>query len=144
MPETRTVIVCMPAGKPIDWFSASEILDWHQQPAGTPLPFFPVRRSRLLGWVSRWSDHHLVQATRHLGAVTRAAGGRRGRLDLSAAAVTANTEATARWRTWPQVVRDTAPARPWAARNSAHGRPSGCRGRPAPRYATGRTLPRWQ
>jgi hypothetical protein len=120
MSETRTVIVCMPAGRPIDWFSASEILDWHHQPAGTPLSFFPVRRRRLLGWASRWSDHHLVQATRRLGAVTRAAGGRRSRLDLTAAAVTANTEASARWRTWAQVVHDTAPARPWAEFLAAH------------------------
>jgi hypothetical protein len=80
--ETHTVIVCMPAGEPIDWFSASEVLDWHHQPAGTPLPFFPVRR--------------------------------RGRLDLTAAAVAANAEASARWRTWAQVVRDTPPARPRA------------------------------
>jgi hypothetical protein len=111
VPDTRTVIVCMPPGKPIDWFSASEILDWHHQPAGTPQSFFPVRRGGLLGWASRWSDFHPVQATRRLGAVTRAAGGRRSRLDLTAAAVAANTEATARWRTWAQVVRDTPPAR---------------------------------
>jgi hypothetical protein len=110
----------MPAGRPIDWFSASEILDWHQQPAGAPLPFFPVRRGRLLGWASRWSDHHLVQATRHPGAVTRTAGGRRGRLDLTVAAVTANAEAAARWRTWAQVVRDTPPARPWAEFLAVH------------------------
>jgi hypothetical protein len=120
MPDTRTVIVCMPAGKPIDRFSTSKIRDWHHQPAGPPLPFFPVRRSRLLGWASRWSDHHLVHAVRRLGAVTHAAGGRRGRLDLTAAVVTANTQATARWRTWAQVVRDTPPARPWAEFLAAH------------------------
>jgi hypothetical protein len=51
---------------------------------------------------------------RRRGAVTRAAGGRRSRFDLTGAAVTANTEAAARWRTWAQVVRDTPPARSWA------------------------------
>jgi hypothetical protein len=120
VPNTRTVIVCTPAGKPIDRLSASKILDRHHQPAGTPLPFFPFRRARLLGRASRWSDHHLVQAVRRLGVVSRAAGGRRGRLDLTAAAVTANTQATLRWRTWAQVVRDTPPARPWAEFLAAH------------------------
>jgi hypothetical protein len=99
--------------KRIDWFSASEILDWHNRPTGTPHVMFPVRRERLAGWISRWSSHNLVLAVRRFGAVTRAAGGRRSRLDLTAAATKANADATHRWRTWTHVVRTTPPARPW-------------------------------
>jgi hypothetical protein len=106
----RTVIVCMPADNPIDWFSASEILDWHNLPAGTPRTLFPVRRPRLIGWISRWSARHLVQVTRRFGAVGWAAGGRKSRLDLTAAVTRANTAAMIRWRTWAQVIRTT-PAR---------------------------------
>jgi hypothetical protein len=111
--ESRTVIVCMPADRVIDWFSASEILDWHKLPAGTPHPMFPVRRPRLIGWFSRWSARHLVQAVRRFGAVTHAAGGRKSRLDLTAAVTRANTAAVSRWRTWAQVVRTTPAARTW-------------------------------
>jgi hypothetical protein len=110
---SRTVIVCMPAGDTIDWFSASEILDWHKLPAGTPCPIFPVRRPRIVGWCSRWSARHLVQAVRHFGAVTHAAGGRRSRLDLTAAVAAANAAAVHRWRTWDQVVSATPVARTW-------------------------------
>lgn len=109
----RTVIVCMPADKPIDWFSASEILDWHHLPAGTPRTMFPIRRRRIIGWVSRWSARHLVQVTRRFGAVVWAAGGRKSRLDLTAAVTRANTAAMIRWRTWAQVVRATPVAKPW-------------------------------
>jgi hypothetical protein len=113
-PDGRTVIVCMPADRPIDWFSASEILDWHNLPTGTPRTIFPVRRRRILGWVSRWSARHLVQAVRRFGAVTVAAGGRKSRLDLTAAVTHANNAAVYRWRTWAQVVRNTPVARTWA------------------------------
>ncbi|MDG4793641.1 hypothetical protein [Micromonospora sp. WMMD1082] len=109
----RTVIVCMPADTTIDWFSASEILDWHNLPAGTPRTMYPVRRPRLIGWVSRWSARHLVQVTRRFGAVVWAAGGRKSRLDLTAAVTAANTAAVYRWRTWAQVVRNTAVAKTW-------------------------------
>lgn len=109
----RTVIVCMPADKPIDWFSASEILDWHDLPAGTPHIMFPVRRRRVIGWFSRWSARHLVQVARRFGAVTFAAGGRKSRLDLTAAVTRANAAAVHRWRTWAHVVRSTPVARPW-------------------------------
>jgi hypothetical protein len=109
----RTVIVCMPADTPIDWFSASEILDWHHLPAGTPRTMFPVRRRRIIGWFSRWSARHLVQATRRFGAVAFAAGGRKSRLDLTAAVTAANAAAVYRWRTWAQVVRTTPAAKPW-------------------------------
>ena len=113
MSTSRTIIVCAPAGAPLDWFTASEILDWHHQPAGTPQTVFPVRRGRLLGWISRWTERHLVQAVRRRGAVRHAPGGRVGRLDLSAAIVRANTEAVYRWRTWHQVVHNTPVARSW-------------------------------
>jgi len=103
----------MPADRVIDWFSASEILDWHKLPAGTPHPMFPVRRPRLIGWFSRWSARHLVQAVRRFGAVTYAAGGRKSRLDLTAAVTRANAAAVYRWRTWAQVVRTTPAARTW-------------------------------
>ena len=114
MSESRTVIVCMPADRIIDWFSASEILDWHHLPAGTPHPRFPVRRPRLIGWFSRWSARHLVQAVRRFGAVTHAAGGRKSRLDLTAAVTRANAAAVSRWRTWAAVVRTTPAARTWS------------------------------
>jgi hypothetical protein len=113
MSTSRTVIVCLPAGTPIDWFSASEILDWHQQPTGTPQVFYPVRRRRIIGWLTGWSARHLVQPVRRFGVVIRAAGGRRARLDLTAAAAAANSRAITRWRTWAQVVRSTPVARPW-------------------------------
>jgi hypothetical protein len=112
-PTCRTVIVCMPAGTPIDWFSASEILDWHNLPTGTPRTMFPVRRPRIIGWFSRWSTRHLVQVTRRFGAVAWAAGGRKSRLDLTAAVTAANTAAVYRWRVWQQVTRNTPVARPW-------------------------------
>jgi hypothetical protein len=120
MPETRTVIVCLPAGGTIDWFSASEILDWHQLPTGTPYPLYPVARRWILGWFSRWSQRHLVAAVRRHGAVTHAAGGRRSRLDLAAAATTAHAEATSRWRIWNQVVRHTEQAKSWADFRAQH------------------------
>jgi len=112
-PAARTVIICMPADTPIDWFSASEILAWHQLPAGTPRTMFPIRRPRLTGWLSRWSARHLVHVTRHRGAVAWAAGGRKSRLDLTAAVTAANAHAVYRWHMWAQVVRTTPPARPW-------------------------------
>jgi hypothetical protein len=110
---SRTVIVCIPPGAAIDWLSASEILDWHDLPAGTPHPMFPVRRRRILGWFTRWSAHNLVHAVRRFGAVTHAAGGRKSRLDLTAAVTRANAAAVHRWRTWAQVVRTTPVARTW-------------------------------
>jgi hypothetical protein len=103
----------MPADQPIDWFSASEMLDWHKLPAGTPRTMFPVRRGRIVGWFSRWSARNLVRVVRRFGAVTRAAGGRKSRLDLTAAVTQANEWATFRWRNWAQVVRNTPVARTW-------------------------------
>ena len=45
--------------------------------------------------------------------MTYAAGGRKSRLDLTAAVTRANTAAVYRWRTWAQVVRTTPAARTW-------------------------------
>ena len=42
--DSRTIIICAPADTHLDWFTASEILDWHQLPPGTPHPMFPIRR----------------------------------------------------------------------------------------------------
>lgn len=111
--RSRTLIICMPAGVPADWFSASTILDWHQQPPGTPHPMFPVRRLPVVGWFNRWSTRHLVRAVRHRGAVRWAAGGRKARLDLTAAALLAHERAAWRWRAWTQIVRATPVAKPW-------------------------------
>ena len=109
----RTVIVCMPADTPIDWFSASELLDWHDLPAGTPRTMFPVRHRRIIGWFSRWSARHLVRVTRRFGAVVWAAGGRKSRLDLTAAVTNASQNAVYRWRIWAQVVRNLQVAKTW-------------------------------
>jgi hypothetical protein len=116
----RIVLVCMPPDRPIDWFSASEILDWHNLPAGTPRTMFPIRHRRIVGWFSRFSARHLVQVTRRFGAVAWAAGGRLGRLDLTAMATGANMHAVYRWRTWEQVVRKTPQARPWEDFHAQH------------------------
>jgi hypothetical protein len=112
--ESRTVIICAPADKALDWFTASEILDWHHQPTGTPHVRYPVRRRTILSWITRWRTRHLITPVRHRGAITHAAGGRKHRLDLNAAITAANTEATHRWHAWAHVVRDTPTARPWA------------------------------
>lgn len=113
MSDARTVIVCTPAGTPIDWFAAAEALNWHELPTGNPQVMFPVRRRRIIGWFSRWTTRHLVQALRRFGAVRFAAGGRTSRLDLNAAATLAHQQATYRWRLWTQVVRSTPAAQPW-------------------------------
>ncbi|WP_238015013.1 hypothetical protein KZZ52_33765 [Dactylosporangium sp. AC04546] len=114
MSTSRTVIICTPAGEAIDWFTASEVLDWHKLPTGTPLPQFPVRHRRIIGWFTRWSQRHLVRPERRFGAVTRTAGGRVGRLDLTAAVAAAHQVAAHRWRVWAQVVRTAPVARSWA------------------------------
>lgn len=113
MSTSRTVIVCMPGGEALDWFSATEILSWHRLPAGTPKPVFPVRHPRMLSWFVGWSARGLVRPVRRFGWVTHAAGGRKSRLDLTAAVTRANAVAVHRWRIWAQVVRTTAVARTW-------------------------------
>lgn len=113
MPTPVTVIVCAPAGQPLDWFTASELMDDHDLPSGTPCLRYPVRRRRILGWFSRWSTHHLISAVRRYGAVTWTAGGRKSRLDLRLAAGHAHHTAVTRWRLWQQAVKGTPVARPW-------------------------------
>ncbi|BEL05726.1 hypothetical protein Q0Z83_039170 [Actinoplanes sichuanensis] len=108
-----TVVVCAAADRPLDWFTASELMDAHDLPSGTPCPHYPVRRRRLIGWFSRWSAHHLIAAVRRNGAVTRTAGGRRNRLDLHLAARQAHRAALIRWRQWHRAVKGTPAARPW-------------------------------
>ncbi|MEV4283761.1 hypothetical protein [Actinoplanes xinjiangensis] len=110
----HTVIVCAPTDQPLDWFTASQLINDHQLPPGTPYPLYPVRRRRIIGWFSRWSDRHLTGPVRRFGAVTRCAGGRKSRLDLTGAAHTAHRAAVHRWRLWQQIVRDTPAARPWS------------------------------
>jgi hypothetical protein len=109
----HTVIVCAPADQPLDWYTASELMDDHDLPSGTPCPRFPVRRRRVLGWFSRWSARHLTGTVRRLGAVTWTAGGRKSRLDLSLAAGHAHHTAVTRWRLWYHAVKGTPAARPW-------------------------------
>jgi hypothetical protein len=116
----HTVIVCAPADQPLDWYTASELMDDHDLPSGTPYPWYPIRRRRLLGWFSRWSARHLTGTVRRLGAVTRAAGGRKSRLDLSLAAGTAHHSAVYRWRLWQQIARTTPAARPWSQFAALH------------------------
>lgn len=121
--NSRTVIVCLPAGQTADWFSVSEILDWLGQPACTPQVTFPVRRGKLLGWISRWTDKHLVDPVRRFGAVTRAAGGRVGRLDLTAKVTHARTKAIRRWQAWnAHIARTTPQARTWESFRTEHER----------------------
>jgi hypothetical protein len=109
----RIIVVCTPAGTLLDWFTASEIIEWNDLPTGTPCTRYPVRHRTLLGWFTRWSARHLVQVVRRFGAVTDAAGGRRGRLDLPGAAYRAHLAAVYRWRLWAVVVRSTPSARTW-------------------------------
>jgi hypothetical protein len=113
LPVPQTVIVCYPADHIADWFTAAEIVDHHLRAAGTPLVRFPVRRGRLTGWVTRWRTGHLIDPVRRFGTVTRAAGGRVSRLDLTRAVAGARDEAILRWRTWYHRVHATPRARTW-------------------------------
>lgn len=114
MPAPRIVLVCLPDDSEGDWFSASEILDHHDLPSGTPQPIYPVRHRPILGWLTRWTRRHLIRPVRRAGTVTLAAGGRRGRLDWERAVDTAAVQATYRWREWARTVHGLPVARPWA------------------------------
>jgi hypothetical protein len=111
--EPRTVIVCLPADATADWFTASMALTDHLDDPAELTACFPVRRRPLIGWITCWTARHLIGARRRLGVVTRAAGGRVGRLDLRLAEQTAWLEATARWAAWHQATRGLRPALPW-------------------------------
>lgn len=113
--RTRTVLVALPHGMRADWIRISQILTHLGLAACVPFAAFPVRRRTILGWFSRWSARGLVDVVRRRGAVTRAAGGRRSRLDLQRPASAARTQATARWWAWhAHIARTTPHARPWA------------------------------
>jgi len=112
--QTRTVIVALPEGTPATWMAISLILTWLKLPAFVPATAFPVRRRGLPGLISRWLSRHLLDAVRHHGGVTHAAGGRISRLDLEGLATTARNQATARWRMWNWHIAGTTPAvLPW-------------------------------
>jgi hypothetical protein len=118
---TRTVVVCLPAGTPADWYTVSELVDQHLAGAGVPVHRYPVRHRRLTGLVTRWFGYHLLHPYRRFGAVAYAAGGTVGRLDLTRVVSYASLAATARWRAWHhQVARSTPPARPWEEFLAAH------------------------
>jgi hypothetical protein len=116
----HTVIVCAPPDRPLDWFTASEIIDGHRLPTGTPVALYPVRHRRIIGWFTRWSARHLTGPVRRFGAVTRTTGGRKSRLDLSAATRREHHAAVHRWRRWQQVVHGTPTARPWSQFAAQH------------------------
>jgi hypothetical protein len=111
---TRTVIVALPEGTRADWLTITQILTWLKLPASVPHQAFLVRRSGLLAWFTCWFTTALIEPVRHAGAVQRAAGGRRSRLDLHRQATIARNLATHHWWTWNQhIARTTQPARTW-------------------------------
>ena len=112
--QTRTVIVALPEGTSPTWWRVAQILAWVKLPAHVPVTVFPVRRSGLRGWISRWLSRHLLDAVRSHGAVTHAAGGQVSRLDLTGLATSTRLAATARWQLWNwQIARNTPVARTW-------------------------------
>ncbi|MEU8264839.1 hypothetical protein AB0C02_30015 [Micromonospora sp. NPDC048999] len=78
-------------GLDADWFSASEKVNDLLNASGTPSRRFHVRHRRFVGWITRFLDYYLVDAARKFGAITKAAGGRKGRLDLNGGAAKAAT-----------------------------------------------------
>ncbi|MEV4544664.1 hypothetical protein [Micromonospora echinaurantiaca] len=119
MPHPRpltilVVTVCFAPGEHADWFAASEKVNDLLHANGTPARRYHVRHRPLLGWLTRWFAYFLLDAARRFGAVTRAAGGRKSRLDLTGTAATAAQDAAQRWRAWnTHVAAITKPARPW-------------------------------
>jgi hypothetical protein len=102
--KPRTIVVCLPTNSGSDWSAAVAAVDGHTTgPAVPSLARFPVRHRKLIGWVTRFTTRHLLGAERHLGVVTRAAGGRRSRLHLQRAQHAAWYQASARWAIWKQV-----------------------------------------
>jgi hypothetical protein len=111
---TRIVVVCLPAGALVDWYTVCEAVDHHLATTGVAVHRFPVRHRRLTGLVTRWSSRHLLHPWRRFGAVAYAAGGPVGRLDLTRVVAQTSAAASARWRAWQhQVARTTPSARPW-------------------------------
>jgi hypothetical protein len=121
--RTQTVLLALPPGQPASWLHIQQILTWQHRPAAVPYTVFPVRRRRLIGWVTRWTARHLLDPLRHHGAVTTAAGGRLSRLDLPALANAARAQAAARWWTWhAHIARTTPGAKPWEQYQAEHQR----------------------
>ncbi|MDT4993759.1 MAG: hypothetical protein QOH97_3651 [Actinoplanes sp.] len=114
MSINQVVTVCFDPGTDADWFAASEKVHHLMQANGTPARRFHVRHRRLIGWLTRFFGYYLVDTARTLGAVTVAAGGRKGRLDLTGTATKAANGATLRWRAFNAHINQHTPAaRPW-------------------------------
>ena len=115
MPLTEPVVtVCFASGEDADWFAASEKVNDLLHANGTPARRYHVRHRRLIGWLTRFLGYYLLDAARRFGAVTMAAGGRKGRLVLTGTAAKAANQAALRWRAWnTHVAATTRPARPW-------------------------------
>jgi hypothetical protein len=114
MPNTRTLIVCLPDDTTTSMLSAATVIGDHVDGPALLHPVFPVRHRRLVGWLTRWLTYFLIAPRRRrTGTIVRAAGGRKGRLDLAGAARTGFLTAAARWAYWQRVVAGTRPAAPW-------------------------------
>jgi hypothetical protein len=110
----RTVIVCLPPDHAADWFTASLAVADHLHGSAVLQVRFPVRHRRILGWLAtRWTARWLLAAQRRGGAVSRAAGGRLGRLDLRLAGQAAWLDAAARWAVWRKVTGGLRQPAPW-------------------------------
>ncbi|KXK59288.1 hypothetical protein AWW66_25170 [Micromonospora rosaria] len=110
----QVVTVCFAPGEDADWFAASEKVNDLLEANGTPARRYHVRHRRLIGWLTRFFGYYLLDAARRFGAVTRAAGGRKSRLDLTGTAARAAHHAGLRWRAWNTFINATTrPARPW-------------------------------
>ncbi|RQX00936.1 hypothetical protein [Micromonospora inaquosa] len=113
----QVVTVVFNPGEDADWFSASEKVNDLLNANGTPARRFHVRHRRFIGWITRFLDYYLLDTARRFGAITKAAGGRKSRLDLNGAAAAAATHARLRWHAWNQYMNSTPatarPARPW-------------------------------
>ncbi|WFE48883.1 hypothetical protein [Micromonospora sp. WMMD1155] len=108
------ITVCFAPGEDADWFAASEKVNDLLHANGTPARRYHVRHRRLIGWLTRFLGYYLLDAARRFGAVTMAAGGRKGRLDLTGTAAKASHHAALRWRAWnTHIAATTRPARPF-------------------------------
>ncbi|WBB69187.1 hypothetical protein [Micromonospora sp. WMMD812] len=115
------VTVCFAPGDDADWFAASEKVYDVLHANGTPACRYRVRHRHLIGWLTRFLSYHLLDTTRRFGAITTAAGGRKGRLDLTRTAATAAHDAAHRWRVWnTHINATTKPARAWEAYLAQH------------------------
>ncbi|MEU8264684.1 hypothetical protein AB0C02_29205 [Micromonospora sp. NPDC048999] len=110
----QVVTVCFAPGDDADTFAASEKVHDLLHTNSTPARRYHVRHRRLIGWLTRFFSYYLLDAARRFGAITMAAGGRKGRLDLHRTAARAAHHAALRWRAWnAHINAATRPARPW-------------------------------